>query len=90
MIVELTYIRAPNKRAFFKGGEHIVARLPIEKPSFWNEQWYAKEKSKGKADVEIAEELYISLCLLNDWKKELAIPKWKYTFSYAGNYKKRG
>jgi hypothetical protein len=67
-----------------------MVRPPIEKPSFWNEKWYAKEKSKGKSDLEIAEELYISLGLFHDWKKELGIPKWKYTFSYAGNFKKRG
>lgn len=67
-----------------------MARPSIEKPSFWNEQWYAKEKAKGKSDIEIAEELYISICLFNDWKKELNIPKWKYTFSHAGNFKKGG
>jgi hypothetical protein len=66
-----------------------LARLNIEKPTFWNEEWYLKEKLKGKSDWDIADELYISLCLFNDWKKELNIPKWKYTFSYAGNYKKR-
>jgi hypothetical protein len=65
-----------------------VARPPIEKPSFWNEHWYKNEKSKGKSDIEIAEELYISLDVFNDWKKDLSLPKWKYTFSYAGNYKK--
>ena len=65
-----------------------MGRSSIEKPLFWNEKWYAQEKSKGKSDLEIAEELFISLDVFNDWKKELSLPKWKYTFSHAGNFKK--
>jgi hypothetical protein len=65
-----------------------MARPNVEKPTFWNESWYRKEKSKGKSDREIADELYVSICLFNKWKKELDIPKWKYTFSYAGNFKR--
>ena len=66
-----------------------MAKPSIEKPSFWNEKWYAQEKFKGKSDIEIAEGLFISICLFNDWKKELGIPKWKYTFLFFLNYKKK-
>lgn len=65
-----------------------MARLPVEKPEFWNEQWYIKQKEEGLPDAIIAEKLFISICLFNKWKKELNIPKWKYTFSCAGRYKK--
>ena len=66
----------------------MMARPTVEKPDFWCEEWYKKQKSKGFQDWEIADQLYISICLFNKWKKELNIKKWKYTFSCAGRYKK--
>ena len=66
-----------------------MARPNVEKPEYWSKEWYIEQKEKGLHDWEIAEQLYIHLVTFNRWKKELGIPKWKYTFSYAGRYKRK-
>jgi transposase len=44
---------------------------PIEIPSFFTVEWYRVQKESKKTDPEIANELFISLPLLNKWKKKI-------------------
>lgn len=45
--------------------------MKIEIPSFVVPEWYMTQKGLKKTDLEIAEELHISLPLFAKWKKEI-------------------
>ena len=50
-----------------------LKRKHIEKPNHFNIEWYIRQKELGKKDVQIADELCVSLTPLKRWKKELEI-----------------
>ena len=51
---------------------------PYEKPEYFNVKWYDEQKKQKRTDPEIAEELLISIQLLNKWKKQIGCEAYKY------------
>lgn len=50
-----------------------LKRKQMEKPKYFNEEWYEQQKKLGKKDVQIAYDLCVSLTPFRRWKKELGI-----------------
>lgn len=59
----------------------------IEKPDYFNLEWYITQKEAKKTDTEIAEMLYVSGMTLHKWKKEIGWESGKGR-SYCGRKRK--